>query len=535
MLKWFYSLLTIMVCFSAVAQGTIERIPEGLFPLTTEPKTLKVFIGTNVNIENHDTNTFTKWYEEQTGVKVEFQVAAGTPQDITQSLNLMLASGDYPDIILNAGVTNSQLALYGQQGIFLPLNDLIEKAGVETKRLFENNPQAKQVATAPDGNIYALPEVNVCYHCTLAAKMYIYQPWLDKLGLETPTTTEEFRAVLQAFKTQDPNGNGEADEIPLAATTQPPGWNSRLDIFLSSSFITNPDTRRYLNDDVVDVTFNKPEYREALRYINSLYAEGLIAPESLTQDQDGVDRMLRSEEVTVGAVPQGWMSAFADTIGKEGTRFDQYVTLPPLEGPNGHREMPYYGYSVQPGKCIITSAASDPELALRWCDAQGNEEVQLHAYLGEQDVDWRWATPDEVGINGQPAWYVPLTQWGTVQNKHWSQTNLSYRTDAFRLGEMRKSDVDLEVWLYDQSKKIEPYAQPIENVVPPLYFTAEQAQELADIEATITRFVDESMSRFINGDDDINDDAAWDTYIATLEQMGLPRMLEIYQAAYKPN
>ena len=155
--------------------------------------------------------------------------------------------------------------------------------------------------------------------------------------------------------------------------------------------------------------------------------------------------------------------------------------------------------------------------------------------LGEQDVDWRWATADEVGINGEPAWYLPITQWGTVQNQQWSQTNLSYRTDAFRLGEVRKSDVDLEVWLYDQSKKIEPYAQPIEKVVPPLYFTAEQAQELADIEATITRFVDESMSRFINGDDDVNDDAAWETYIATLEQMGLPRMLEIYQSAYTGN
>lgn len=524
----------VLSCLSLVtAQGTIERIPEGLFPLTTEPKTLKIFIGGSAQVEDFNTNAFTKWYEEQTGVKVEFKVAAGSQQDITQALNLMLASGDYPDIILNGNVSTSQLALYGQQGVFLALNDLIEKAGVQTKRLFEHYPQAKEVATAPDGNIYSLPEVNVCYHCTLAAKMYIYKPWLDKLGLDMPTTTEDFREVLKAFKTQDPNGNGKADEIPYA--TRPTGWNSRIDVYLGSAFITNPVSRQYLNDGVVDVTFNKPEYREALKYIHSLYAEGLIAPESLTQDEDGLDRMLRSEDVIVGSVTQGWMSAFVDTIGKEGTRFDQYVTLPPLEGPSGHREMPYGGYSVYPGKCVITSAAKDPELALRWCDAMGNEEVQLHAYLGEEGIDWRWATPDEVGINGQPAWYVPLTQWGTIQNKHWSQTNLSYRTDAFRLGEKRQSDGDLEVWLYDQSKKIEPWAQPIEKVVPPLYFTAEQAQELADLEATITRFVDESMSRFINGDDDIANDSAWETYLATLEQMGLARMLEIYQAAYNPN
>ena len=44
----------------------------------------------------------------------------------------------------------------------------------------------------------------------------IYQPWLDALNLEMPETTEELYNVLVAFKTQDPNGNGEADEIPMS-------------------------------------------------------------------------------------------------------------------------------------------------------------------------------------------------------------------------------------------------------------------------------------------------------------------------------
>lgn len=515
------------------AQGEMERIPDGLFPLTEEPATLRVFVAGNPSVEDFATNAFTAWFEEQTGVSVEFNIAAGDAADVAQALNLMLASGSYPDVILSGGVNTSQLALYGSQGIFLPLNDLIDSVGVETQRIFEVYPEAREVATAPDGNIYGLPEVNVCYHCSLAAKMWIYQPWLDKLGLTMPTTTEEFRAVLQAFKTGDPNGNGRADEIPLAST--PVGWNSTLDIFLMSAFITNRDTQMFLNDGVVDVTFNKPEYREGLRYIASLYAEGLIAPESLTQDQDGLDRMLRSEAVTVGAVPQGWMSAFVDTINQEGTRFTDYVTVPPLEGPGGHRAMPLYGYQVYPGKCVVTVAAADPELALRWCDAQGNEEVQMHAYWGVEGEDWRWAEPDEVGINGEPAWYVPLTQWGTVQNKQWSQSNLSYRTSEWRLAEKRQSEGDLEVWLYEQSRKIEEFAQPIDEVVPPLYFSAEQAQELADLEATINRFVDESVARFINGDADVDDDAQWDEYLAQLEAMGLPRMLEIYQSAYAPN
>ena len=201
----------------AGAQGAIERIPEGLFPLTQEPATLRVFIGGNSNVEDFATNEFTKWYEEKTGVKVDFTVAAGTGDDMTQALNLMLASGDYPDVILipYGVVTTSELAYYGQQGIFLPLNDLIDKVGVETKRIFDIYPPAKTVSTAPDGNIYALPTVNQCYHCSLGAKMWIYQPWLDKLGLEMPTTTEEFKAVLEAFKTPRPQRQrqGRRDSI----------------------------------------------------------------------------------------------------------------------------------------------------------------------------------------------------------------------------------------------------------------------------------------------------------------------------------
>ncbi len=78
----------------------------------------------------------------------------------------------------------------------------------------------KDLITAPDGNIYALPQVNECYHCMYQQRMWIYKPWLDKLGLKMPTTTDEFYEVLKAFKTKDPNGNGKADEIPLSGSIQ---------------------------------------------------------------------------------------------------------------------------------------------------------------------------------------------------------------------------------------------------------------------------------------------------------------------------
>ena len=45
--------------------------------------------------------------------------------------------------------------------------------------------------------------------------MMINKTWLDKLGLEVPSTLGELEEVLKAFKEKDPNGNGKADEIPM--------------------------------------------------------------------------------------------------------------------------------------------------------------------------------------------------------------------------------------------------------------------------------------------------------------------------------
>lgn len=338
--KPFLILFTFVLLAVAGAQETreLERINPELFPVSEEKVTLRVLIPSNPQVENYDTNAFTKWFEEKTNVHVEWLIA----QEFEQQLNLLAASGDLPNVILSVrqgGVPGSLLTFYGQQGLFLPLNDLIEEQGVEIKRMFELDPLAERIATSPDGNIYGFPDVNDCYHCSMAQKMWIYKPWLDKLGLDMPQTTEDFYNVLNAFKTQDPNGNGKADEIPLASA--PGTWNGDLTLFLMSAFVVTSGSNMVLTDGEIDVTYDDPAWREGLRCIKRLYSEGLIAPESLTQDSSGLARMVQSSQ------------------------FYDYVSIPPLEGPEGVRGTSYFAYQVYPGACVITAAAKNPEAAFR--------------------------------------------------------------------------------------------------------------------------------------------------------------------------
>ncbi|MEC0201457.1 ABC transporter substrate-binding protein [Paenibacillus lautus] len=504
----------------------------GTYPLVQEKTTLKVMVRGNPLVENFETNEFTKWYEEKTNVHIEWEVVP--EQSMQEKLNLVLASEDYPDVIMGLNISPAQQMIYGSQGAFLPLNDLIEKQGPNTKKLFQENPEIQSTITALDGNIYALPEVNECYHCSMSQKMWIYEPWLKKLNLKMPETTDELYEVLKAFKEQDPNGNGIQDEIPLSIS--PKSWSSSIDAFLLNSFIYNPVygssyKHIFIKDDKLDVAFNKPEWREGLRYMNKLYAEGLLAPESFTQDDNQLIQIGENPDtVLLGASTGGHQGIFTQLLGESG-RWLEYKTVPPLKGPNGVRYAALDSTGMNPGAFVITKKAKHPELALRWADGLYEREHTLRSVYGRPDQEWREAKDGEIGINGEPAVWSELKSYGTVQNIAWIQTGPSLRTNDFRLSAVAKGDDDLEVVLYNETKnKYEPYKPTDVSTVPPLFLTNEQASEVADLSKTINDYVDEMMARFVIGDADLDKD--WDSYVKQLEAMNVARYLEIYQEAY---
>ncbi|GIO59738.1 ABC transporter substrate-binding protein [Paenibacillus cineris] len=515
------------------ASGTdIQLTSPGTYPLVQEKTTLKVMVRGNPLVENFETNEFTKWYEEKTNVHIEWEVVP--EQSMQEKLNLVLASEDYPDVIMGLNISPSQQMIYGSQGAFLPLNDLIEKQGLQTKKMFQDNPEIKSMITAIDGNIYALPEVNDCYHCSMSQKMWIYEPWLKKLNLKMPETTEDLYQVLKAFKEQDPNGNGKKDEIPLAITQK--SWRSSIDAFLMNSFIYNPIygsgyKHMFVKEGKVDVGYNKPEWREGLRYIQKLYQEGLIAQESFTQDENQLIQLGENQDaVIMGASTGGHQGVFTQLLGDSG-RWLEYKAVPPLKGPKGKRFAAVDTTALTPGAFVITKKAKNPELAMRWADGLYEKEQTLRSVYGRPGQEWRDAEKGEIGINGKPAVWSELKSFGTVQNVNWAQTGPALRTNDFRLSAVAKGDDDLEVILYQETKnKYEPYKPTDVSTLPPLFLTNEQATEAADLAKTINDYVDEMIARFVIGDASLDQD--WDSYVSQLDAMNLKRYLEIYQTAY---
>lgn len=516
----------------------------GTFPIVEEPYELDVFFTRDAPPANWDveTNWFTKEYEEMTGVHVNWEMVIGDTAQRAQKVNLKLTSGQYPDVFSKCTISRSQQVMYGKQGIFLPLNDLIDNHTVNIKKMFEEVPNAKDEITTPDGNIYGLPDVVLFVHGTVPNKMWINQTWLDKLGLEMPTTTDEYYDVLKAFKDNDPNGNGQADEIPLVS--------QGLDIaFLMNSFIYFDATYTMMDGNTVTFIGDKEEYKEGLKYLKKLVDDGLYAADSLTMDRQQRTSLVMSDDALVGSATALWPGHFA-TVESEvdddgATRFWEYKAVAPLEGPNGVRQTVYNGGTITNGgaEFNITSACEHPEVAIRWVDyfydmegfntASYGPKITSEDELVEGVAGWREAKDGEVGADGEKALFYPYGLNNEV-NCGWQtgQVVPRYQSFAAHTGMTVPADGHYEQMLYDVTVN-DYWPYKAEDSVPPLYMEDDVASEFAELQTMLVDYCNEAASQFITGVRDI--DAEWDSYLDELNRLGLERFLEIYQASYDQN
>lgn len=505
------------------------------------PQEFTAFTMSMPNVTDLATNDFTKYLENLTGVKIEFET--GSRDDWQEKLNLELSSGDYPDIIF--GVT-PDLAKYGvEEGIIIPLDDyLTEENCPEYLKMFKDQ---LDLSRESDGKIYSLLATNDCYHCKYADKMWINTKYLDELGVDMPTTTDEFYDVCKKFLEKYPNG------IALAGTAPGSGWHSDFQEWLMGSFLLYPG-RSYTTSayDYTAVDKNgkivcaatDDRYKAFLEYCNSLYKIGAIYDGDFTQTQEQLKTLVNNpDQSPVLCMPEGTISDYIDVVSNPDL-YKQYATLAPLEGPDGTRLTTYYKYSaVSSGNFMITDKCKDPATALQWVDFFYSSKGDLCSQYGaDEGKDWVLNPEGEVGLNGKPALYKVLNGYsGEPQNHDWQDIGIRVAPEAYRLGQATDPDVDpygpdgLEKLLYDASEKnYAPYGQDEQNadldVLPELKMSNDESSTISTIDVEVEKIISESQVAFITGTQDI--ESGWDSYLDSLNKAGLSDLLSTYQAAY---
>ena len=178
------------------------------YPILDKPTTFTIFSNFDNIVFDSDWAVF-KEAGDLTNVYLDSMISL-TNSNEQEAFNLMVASGSLADVICY--VNGNELDKLGRDGGLIPLNDLIDKYAPNIKKALEENTQFAKDAYSLDGNIYYIPKTQTLKFTEF---YWIRKDWLDKLGLEVPTTTEELHDVLYAFRNEDPNGNGIKDEIPL--------------------------------------------------------------------------------------------------------------------------------------------------------------------------------------------------------------------------------------------------------------------------------------------------------------------------------
>lgn len=532
--------LAMATMFSSSALAYTVSEP-GQLPVVDEVVEYTICAPDVTYINDLNENTLTPWILEKTNVKLNYEEIPDT--EWSTKVNLLIASDELPDAFIYGSFSAAELADYGAQGVFLPMNDIIAEHGYYINQVFDQQEALPGAYTALDGNIYTLPSVNECYHCYYSMRAWINQQWLTNLGLEYPNTVDEFVNVLRAFKEQDANGNGDPnDEIPFSGNAS--SWNGTIYPFLLNSFLHYDTSNLSVKEDgTVIFTPIQPEFKEGLQWIASLIDEGLIEKEALTQTAE----QLKTKGSNLDTALLGGFTAAVwwDGVGAddgEGSRCREYCGLSPLEGPNGVRISPWSGTGFYMGNCVITTACEDPVPLFKMFDYMLSEEGTLRSQIGELDVDY--VMPDEgaLGINGKPALYKLLpnaTTGGTAGDE--STTAMANvfpanRTNDFRLGEMANYDDPETQWLqeprlYNESAKyFAPYAD--EHMMYPgaVNLTAEESEKINFMKTQINDYVKENIVLFLAGEKSFDTD--WDSFIAEFDNLKLDEYMELRQMAY---
>ncbi|OMF22691.1 ABC transporter substrate-binding protein [Paenibacillus sp. FSL H8-0548] len=475
----------------------------GAGPITDKPVTLSI-LGTNAWSTNVDlakadiVNEIVK----RAGIEVNWELIP--PQNYADAVSPRLAAGiDLPDIVYMPD--QDQLMKYIKSGLVIPINELYEKYAVNLKSIYEKSPDIKASLTTPDGKMYYVPQ-------QVLTKNYmplfmVNMRWLDALGLKEPTTLDEFTEMLRKFKNDDPNQNGEQDEVPFTSDPKfiPMAFGPVFGMDLSNQFYTDDSNK-------VHFGYYEPVYKDYLTYLNGLYKEGLLSMDFASTTGDQVTA--RFSQNTAGATFNfSWYTSmvYSPLFADYDPSTPIIKGILPLKGPGGDQF--YVGRTPVSGIFGISKNSKNPDAAFKFLDMAVSDEAKDNYTWGLEGITY------EV-VDGKKQFTEQGKNNDFIQKLGIGPVNLPnmQSTDS--------TDVLVAPWHAEMDKKIEPF---IKAPFPFVYALPEEASIENQYMADITTYVDEMNLKFITGKENLD---KFDAYLSSLKGMGIEEVLEGKQAQY---
>ena len=505
----YFFILLISINQSTFSLGRSEEKPDVVpgkgthaLPIVGERVTLDYFMA------NHKTKPFTAAdliiAELQKRTNVYFNIIS-IDSGYWDKYKVMLASNNLPDLIFT---TVADAKRYGMEGLFLSLDELLEQHGKHILTAIEQE-GIEEDMRALDGKIYFFPKISLQH----PEPFMVRRDWLDRYGLDTPETLDDFYQMLKTFKEKDPAGNERT--IPYGSLM----YNDPSICYLNAFYRAfTVDQDFMLKADRMVWGPAQPEMKQAMRYLNKLYAEGLLDREApiLAKKQ-------WEERVSAGRVgmivyssvrtdyftrvlnqtdPAARMVGITPPIGIDGQRHvaplprfsTNFCMVISKDSPHAELIVKFFDYVFSPeGRMVVSYGVEGDSYEIR----EGKPEFTEKMY--RQEAGWNMFVKAAIGGRRIASWPYD---------------------DA--MVQQLKGTLSLEALQHTW-----PYVDP---PTPILNF---DQQELEIIEVKYQDLKDktsEFLLKFLIGE--LSVDTSWEVYIAELKRIGLDELEDAYNRAY---
>ena len=457
--------------------------------------------------------------ESRTNIHINWREESYT--DPKQKMNLMFSTGDMEDIIWDAHVhaTGGAKKLL-DEGLIVALNPYIEQYAPNLKRLLEETPGLLESISTDDGRIYMFPEVRQDPVTRSNSGFAIRKDWLERAGLDVPTTMDGWYNMLKTFQEMDMNGNGKADECFVSLGF---GKASQALNNFSVAYGLIVGTDFYVQDGTVKFGAYEPAFKDFVAEMAKWYAEGLLDPEFSTQDATQFETKMTND---TGAAYYGSLSGNLGKFINARSSDSDYdlVPAPMPTAPDGNTYVAVnaFGKLVPHGAAISTTNEHIVE-TVKWLDWH---------YSEEGSILYNW------GVEGQ--------SFETVDGKRQFTDLITNNPDGLSTEEagaryaggvitqmpiVEDPDVFLAMKSLPQQKEASALWSTADTswILPPVFFSSEITTENANIMSEINTYVAENFNKYVMGIESMD---SFDEFYQQLKDMGIETVLANYQTAY---
>lgn len=474
--------------------------------------------------------TIFKRLEEATNVHIEW-TAIQSDQWGDKITLTMSNPKTLTDFIFSADFSDSNLLRYADQGVIIALEDYIDNNMPNLKAVFDKYPEYRTMCTDTEGHIWGLPWIeqlgaNKTAIQTVGNMSFINTKWLNFLGLEMPTTVDEFEQVLIAFRDNaaalQSEFGIEGSIIPMSCIVNDGDQDPGILINGFGEGYGDMDKGRHIavtNDRKVICAATQEGFKKGVEWLHQLYAEGLIDPECFTQEW--------STYVSKGKAGRygvcfSWDVANVDNL-------TDWEPLPALTADvtNITPQNGSFTSGFNRGRCVVTAKAANPALVCAWLD-------QMYDPMQSPQNNWgTYGEEDDFDIfemstnaDGEPMLkHAPLGDASPVEVREAECVGgpLAVLDEYYDVYVTCPDDAQYRLDWIEQI-----YTPDMNNdyVYPNVFMSIEDTTQVSNLEADLSTYINTCKADWImNG----MASGSWEEYLSKLEAYGLSDYLAIMQ------